>query len=398
MKRIMYYKWFILLMGTATFFFTIGLGRPCLPVLFKEIMDELGLSIFEIGTVWGMDSFAGALVALPAGLLIDRFSIKYVTSITCILIGLFGAARGLSNDFFSMSITMFIFGLFAPMTTTIIPKIISIWFDKRRLGLANSILIMGITIGAMVSTSTSATFMSPLVGGWRNLLFLYGTFPIMMGFLWIISFKEPEKITISDKSSDVISFKKNMLHVIKTKQVWVLGFILFGHMGAYGGFIGYLPVYLREIGWSPVHADGALTLFLGLITVASIPMALISDRIGSRKRILVPSLVLSYLFLALIPFVEGKVLWVIIVLHGLARGGLMALFRALVIETEGIGAEHAGTATGLTNMLLMIGYAVFPPLGNSLAHIHLGLPFILWAALSSLMVCLFVYVKEEGAG
>ena len=108
--------------------------------------------------------------------------------------------------------------------------------------------------------------------------------------------------------------------------------------------------------------------------------------------------VLSYLFLALIPFVEGKVLWVIIVLHGLARGGLMALFRALVIETKGIGAEHAGTATGLTNMLLMIGYAVFPPLGNSLAHIHLGLPFILWAALSSLMVCLFVYVKEEGAG
>ena len=84
----MFYKWFILLMGTATFFFTIGLGRPCLPVLFKEIMDELGLSIFEIGTVWGMDSFAGALVALPAGLLIDRFSIKYVTSITCILIGL----------------------------------------------------------------------------------------------------------------------------------------------------------------------------------------------------------------------------------------------------------------------------------------------------------------------
>ena len=74
----------------------------------------------------------------------------------------------------------------------------------------------------------------------------------------------------------------------------------------------------------------------------------------------------------------------------------MALLRALVIETKGIGPAHAGTATGLTNILLMLGYAFFPPLGNSLARIHLGLPFILWASLSGLALISFIYVKEEG--
>lgn len=391
----MCYKWYILLLGTATFFFTTGLGRPCLPVLFTEIMDDIGLSIFETGIVWGMDSLAGAVVALPAGLIIDRFPIKYVISFTCLFIGIFGAVRGLSTDFLSMSAAAFLFGLFAPLTNTIIPKIISIWFDKRRFGLANSILIMGITIGGMVSASTSATLMSPLVGGWRNLLFIYGCFPIIIAFFWFFSTIEPARPFSNAKTTPVQSLKKSLLHVIKIKQVWVLGFILFGHMGAYGGFIGYLPVYLRKTGWSPIMADSALTLFLGLITISGIPMAMISDRLGSRKTILVPALALSYVTMAITPFFTGKSLWMLIIVHGLARGGLMALFRALVIETKGVGSKYAGTATGLTNMLLIAGYAIFPPLGNSLAHIDLGLPFILWASLSGLILLLFIFVREE---
>jgi cyanate permease len=247
----------------------------------------------------------------------------------------------------------------------------------------------------MISASLSATMMSPLLGGWRHVLFLYGAFPIIIGLMWYIFIQDSTHPT-TGQTMKVVPFRDAFLRVIKIRQVWLLGFILFGHMGAYGGFIGYLPVYLRELGWSPIHADGALTLFLGLITLASIPMALISDRLGSRKKILVPSLGLSCLTLGLVPFFDGLTLWLIIICHGLARGGLMALLRALVIETKGIGPAHAGTATGLTNILLMLGYAFFPPLGNSLARIHLGLPFILWASLSGLALISFIYVKEEG--
>ncbi|MBN1848340.1 MAG: MFS transporter [Deltaproteobacteria bacterium] len=389
-----HYKWFILALGTATYFFTIGIGRPCIPVLFKEILDELGFSIFQIGTIWGMDSFAGALVALPTGLLIDRYSVRRVLTLVCLSIGFFGAARGLSTGFLTMSLAMFLFGLFAPMTTTLIPKVIAIYFDKRSLGLANSISIMGITIGAMISASMSATFLSPVLGGWRNVLFLYGALPIIVGVMWYL-FIQDSTSSGADRTVKTVPFKDAFLRVVKIRQIWLLGFILFGHMGAYGGFIGYLPVYLRELGWPPIQADGALTLFLGLITLASIPMALLSDRLGSRKKILVPSLTLSCVTLGLVPLFNGLALWLVIICHGLARGGLMALLRALVVETKGIGLTYAGTATGLTNILLMLGYALFPPLGNSLAHIHLGLPFVLWASLSGLALISFIDVKEE---
>lgn len=44
-----------------------------MPVLFKEISDDLGLSVAQIGTIWGLDPLAGVFIGLPGGLLADRF-------------------------------------------------------------------------------------------------------------------------------------------------------------------------------------------------------------------------------------------------------------------------------------------------------------------------------------
>ncbi|MFC1533147.1 MFS transporter [Thermodesulfobacteriota bacterium] len=388
------YKWLILLLGTSSFIFVVGFQRACIPVLFKEILDDLGLSMLEIGAIWGMDSFAGMFVSLPAGLIIDRFKIKRVLTFVCLSIGVFSALRGLSVGFISMSIAMFAFGLFTPMMATLVPKTLAVWFDRSNLGFANSILNMGLTVGQMLAASFSATIMSPLLGGWRKVLFIYGIFPILMALLWHFFAREPKNISSPVNDIDRVPFRQALLRVLKIRQVWMLALIMFGHMGAYGGFIGFLPVYLRESAWSVFNADGALTLFLGAISLSSIPIALISDKLGSRKKILVPALILECITLGLIPIFNGTALWFLIAVHGLLRGGLTALLRAFVVETKGVGPTYAGTATGLVSTFLMLGYAIFPPLGNSLAHINMGLPFILWASLLGLTMMAFIFVKD----
>src|SRR3990170_7703281 len=105
------YRWYILGLTMATYGLITGTSRLAMPVLFKQISDDLGLSVVAIGTIWGMDPLAGVFIGLPGGLLADRFGVKRTLIVICLLCGVFGALRGLSDSFVSMSATMFLFGL-----------------------------------------------------------------------------------------------------------------------------------------------------------------------------------------------------------------------------------------------------------------------------------------------
>jgi len=84
-----------------------------MPVLFSELSNELGLSIVQIGTVWGLGSVAGIFSILTAVLLADRFGAKRILTIACLLAGVFGALRGISDNFAGLTITSLLFGLAA---------------------------------------------------------------------------------------------------------------------------------------------------------------------------------------------------------------------------------------------------------------------------------------------
>jgi MFS family permease len=62
-------------------------------------VKELGLSLVQVGTVWGATFAAGIFVLFFAGLLSDRFGVRQTLAIACLLTGVFGALRGLSDSF-----------------------------------------------------------------------------------------------------------------------------------------------------------------------------------------------------------------------------------------------------------------------------------------------------------
>ncbi|MFP4641610.1 MAG: CynX/NimT family MFS transporter [Dehalococcoidia bacterium] len=391
-----YYKWYILILATASHALISGAERMCLPPLFPEIGKSLSMSMTQMMTVWGMDPLAGIFVSLVAGLLIDRFGVKKTLSAICFFVGVFGALRGLSVGFISMAATMFTFGLLVTTMLTLLPKVTSIWFIGRRLALANGVLAFGMTGGAVFGTMTSATIFSPLLGGWSYVLVLYGIPPILLSILWFTTAREPErsKLRPTDKVSEV-PFREALSRVIRIKEVWIIGLVFMGAMGAFNSMVGYLPTYLRGIGWDAATADSALTLFIGMTTVSSIPMGIISDRIGSRKAVLVPSLFIVAISLGAIPFVDGYAIWALIIVTGLLRGGMFPLFTSLAVEQKGVGARYAGTAIGVVTSVTMIGASFAPPLGGAIAGIYGGgAAIITWAVLSIITLSGFIFIHE----
>jgi MFS family permease len=390
------YKWYILAIAVLTGTFVSAIPFSCMPVLFKEISEDLGLDLVQIGTIWGLASLAGIFVSIGAGLLSDRFGVKNILSIFCILVGITGALRGLSNSFFVLALTVFINGIVRLIIPITVSKTIGLWFRGKNLGMAMGVGAVGMGLGLMLGPMISATIVSPALGGWRNVMYLYGGLSAAVGILWIAFGREPRQV-VSTAASGTVPLRQALSKLIRLKALWFLGLTLLFRVGCLMGMTGYLPLYLQEQrGWEIAAADGTLAAFYAISTVCVVPLSIISDKIGSRKLILYIACIVGFVCVGLIPIVEDGMIWVLILAAGVFMDGFMSLTTTMLLETEGVGLKYSGTALGIVFTIVHIGSVSSPPLGNSLERISQGAPFFFWASLSLVALVMLAFVRETG--
>jgi MFS family permease len=386
------YKWYILILSILTNMFVVAIPAMGMSVLAKEISQDLHLSLVQIGIVWGLGSLPAILVSLFSGAVGDKVGPKRVLIVSSLLGGLLGAARGLTHDFFSLIFVVIVLGVLIPFVSINNIKITGQWFPAHQLGLANGLISMGMALGFLLGSLLSATTFSPLLGGWRNVMIAYGVIGALFSIPWFFVRTLPAHHHAVGQN---VSMRAAVSHVFKLKNVWLLGFTLFGVGGCIQGVLGYLPTYLRDIGWEAVRADGALSAFHTISMICVLPVAIWSDRLGARKYLLLSAALMVALGAGLLSFASGVWIWVAVLMAGFVRDAFMAIFLTMVIEVDGVGPIYAGTATGFTMAISGLGNFIAPPLGNSLAVFWPGAPFALWAGLTVLgMVCLSM-VKER---
>ncbi len=395
-KKDQKYRWYILALVTVSGTFVASIPSSCMPVLFKEISDDLGLSLVQIGTIWGLGSLAGIFVGIIAGVLSDWFGIKLILSVFSILVGITGALRGISNSYAILAVTVFINGIFRMIIPVTLTKTIGIWFKGENLGLAMGISAVGMGLGLTLGPLISATILSPVLGGWRNVMYFYGAISVGMGLLWVLFGREPLQSDLTSITSDTVPLRHVFSKLIRFKALWLIGLALLLRQGCMIGMAGYLPLYLREQGWGVASADGVLATYFAASTMCVVPLSYLSDRIGSRKAILFPAILVTMACIALVPVVEGSMVWILMVCAGIFMDSFMSVIVTMLVETQGLKMIHAGTAIGIVFSIANIGIAASPPIGNSLASFNPGAPFYFWALLALLAFIPVALAKETG--
>jgi len=374
--------------------FVVAIPAMAMSVLAKEIAQDLHLSLVQVGIVWGIGSLPAIVVSLFSGAVGDKVGPKRVLIVSSLLGGLLGAARGLTHDFYSLIVVVVILGVLIPFVSINNIKTVGQWFPPHQLGLANGLISMGMALGFLLGSLLSATTFSPLLGGWRNVMIAYGVIGASFSIPWLFVRTLPSHHHAVGKN---VSMRAAVSHVFQLKNIWLLGFTLFGVGGCIQGVLGYLPTYLRDIGWEAVRADGALSAFHTISMIFVLPVAIWSDKLSARKYLLLLAALMVAFGAGLLSFASGVWIWAAVLMAGFVRDAFMAIYLTMVIEIDGVGPVYAGTATGFTMAISGLGNFVAPPLGNSLAVLWPGAPFALWAGLAVLgMVCLSL-VKEGSA-
>jgi CP family cyanate transporter-like MFS transporter len=254
---------------------------------------------------------------------------------------------------------------------------------------------MGMAVGFTVGAAVSATLLSPALGGWRNVLFLYAGVSVLISVLWMFTRNGPGTEESTDGGRAAAPFRDALAKAFRNRSVWLLTIVLVGHVGCVQGMLGYLPLYLRDIGWTPAAADSALAIFHAVSVVGTIPLALLASRLSSRYAVLLAAVFLTAVGSGLLTVAAGALVWVAVGMAGVVRDGFMSVMMTRITQIPGLGVAYAGTAMGIAFTLSrLIGFAS-PPIGNSLATEGApGLPFLFWSGLAALALVAFFLLRR----
>ncbi len=378
-----HYRWPMLSYFTAVNIvinsFCMGVMSPLLP----EIASELNLSNTQVGIVWGAPGLGMLLFSLLGGNAGDRFGIKKVIAITLPLAAFFAAARGFCSSFLMLSFTMFLFGT---STAFIIPNLtrgVGLWFSSRELGRAQGLLLIGFFAGMALGAMVSASVLSPMLHGWRNVMKLVGLMAGALSILWLMLAREaPQEAHHAGRSMVHPGFIESFRKVSRVRDVWYLAAIEFAAVGSFMAFLGLFPKMLVSVGIDPGTAGIYLSVNTWSIIVFGFFGPSLSDKLGIRKGLLPVFLCIYSVAVIGLGLFTGWPLVLVLVLAAVGYGRAAPLFRTIILEQKNVGASLFGMAIGVVFTANRIGSWLLPiVMGWLLDATHL-----LWVAFLPVVV------------
>jgi len=386
-------------MANLVFIGVVGMPFTAMPVLFSSVTRELQLSLAYVGMIWGALPLGMALCSILGGLLGDRFDLRKVIGFGSFVIALASGLRGVSGGPVTLIIFMFLSGAALSIVIPNLPKIVGLFFPPRQRGLAFGMVNSGFNLGSILATALGATFILPLVGSWRNVIFFYSAICVVLGIIWLLVMKKGKSgqaIAGTSTTEREVPFRETLATIVRVKELWLLVITNFGVVGSYIALMGYIPVYLENAGVMKITGDTiSSTIFMAGI-IGAIALPTLSDRIGTRKLVLITCAAVTGMSTYLLSISGTMLFWLLIPLIGIAAMGFITLSLTMPLEMRGVGPIYGASAVGLVVAGQNVGGFLFPIIGGNLAEINQVWPFIFWAIIIFAAVIGLFLMRETG--
>jgi MFS family permease len=351
------YKWLLIAMLSGAFFFHQA-DRALFGLLTIPIQEELKLTDVQIGWINTTLSWTLAAMTVVAGFLGDRFSRKWIITLSLIAWSLMTICMGFIGGFvgalFFRSIATGVGeSFYAPSAYALIAV-----HHKETRSVALSIHQAALYVGLMVSGLMVAWALG-FLGTWRNVFIAFGAAGCALGVFFIWGLK--------DKSSNPV----NPVNPVKNKTALSAGLRAYfcnpSALCATAGFVAIVLVNNAYLFWAPKFAAEKFALDVGeagkgvmlwhhLFAFGAILLGgVITDRFVKRMprfRLGFQSVALlcGAPMLACLGFAPSfATLLVAASAYGVFRGFFEVNTHASLFDV--VAPEHRSTAVGLLNMI-----------------------------------------------
>ena len=361
--------------------------------LVPSIAAELTLTNAEAGFLFSVSILTLMVFRIPWGILFDCKGFKTSMAMALLLMGVFGLARGFAVDYASLLVTQFFLGVGLSGVIPAIPRLVSCWFPREKIGLATGICLAGFPIGDFAALSLTPLLVA-VFGGFRMVFQIYGVWCLLLVVLWWRFAHETE--TLSEASAQT-SLRSEFAKLLKTRMVWVLTGLYFCAGGCYDTLLVWLPSVMQAQGLDAFSASFVASMLPAGFLFSTIVVGAFSDRLGLRKPFVLVMGAASGPVVFLTGFTAGLPVYAMAFLAGLFTVGVLTIILAIPVETP-ILSHSLSSVLGIVASLGNLGSFVLPTLVGKLRDVSgtFLLPILVLAIVGEGMLALGLLLPETG--
>jgi MFS family permease len=338
---------------------------PVMPVL----MQVFSLDLTMANLLMSIFSLSAFLLAIPAGIIVHRLGPKRsgLVAVGAVIVG--AGLGALSGGAGALLASRMVEGLSFVFMMVVGPAIISLWFSAEERGAPMGVFATWVPVGSMIILNAAPALESAF--GWQAVWWfgcLYGAF----GFLvfWALV-RVPEVVhqaraNPGQDGAEQVSSERLFVTVrtaLANRNVWLLGLLFFCFTMVFPGFTNNMPTYLHTVRGYSLGQAALIVSLSSLGTIVGCPvMGMISDRIGSRKKVYTAALLIVSVLWLLPYHLTGAAIPLFLAVFGLMSGALPTMIFASVPEVvqrpELAGIGMGGVVT-LQNLGLLLGPVMF---------------------------------------
>lgn len=302
----------------------------------------------SLGTLMGAYSLAGIVVALPAGIMLARFSVRAVLLAGVGLMGLGGILLAMAPDFTLALAGRIVSGIGGTLLTITGAKMVLDRFSGATVALAMGLMLMAWPFGIGL-----ALLVAPMFGlDWRAGLWASALFCCFAFFLVLLTVRPSPR-----ESAAVARFG---LYRHEWAPLLGIGLVWAGYNATFAVAVGFAPAFLTASGMTPGEA-GLLASVIGFSILPLQPFGgALAERSG--RPMLVTVLCVIGMVLCLAGVSLGGPPWLLLPLFGVLAAAPSSLI--IVFAGKVLSPETRAFGMGVLYSLFYLGLAALPPLAG----------------------------------
>ncbi|MFK8020732.1 MAG: MFS transporter [Pseudomonadales bacterium] len=365
----MFFGWYIVGGTFIAQLFLIGFFSYSVSLFVAPVQAEFGVGLEEVmyslsfGTLFG-------LVAMPAGgILIDRYSTRWVMSVGAILFAaglyLLSIASSITQYVVLFGLTMAVGNALAgsqPSSTTI-----SRWFTTSR-GRALGISALGTSVGGIVVPLLLAYWIEQY--GWRLALeyFSYAVALVVLPTVALSIRGTPAEagLEVEDAQLQASATASTAIGALTTRDIisnssyWLIGLPLSLLFCVYLSVLSNITPYVTGLGHSTEQAGQLITVIAIGGIVGKVSFGFAADKINLKIGLwlAIGLVIIGFLILATEP--SYSLMLVAATLLGLATGGQLPVWGAMMARAFGLVSygRAMGLMSPMISLIVMPGFIV----------------------------------------
>jgi MFS family permease len=354
----------------ASFYLLAFFQRVAPAVMTDALMREFQIGAAALGNLSALYFYSYVAMQIPTGIIADRWGPRRLLSLGALVAAGGTLIFALAPDMRLVGLGRFLIGGSVAVAFVGCLQLANNWFPPRLYGMVAGMALLVGVVGAVCAGPPLRLGVDAF--GWRATILVSGLATVLVAAaIWIVVRDHPHEKgyrgpgpaadpTTPAASVSILAGIRTVLRYPNTVLLFLIPGGVVGPVLAFAGLWG-VPFLTTHYGLPPTRAAVLTTTLLVAWAVGGPVLGWLSDRTGRRKPLYVGGCVAAlacWSAIVLLPRPPLPVLVLLIILTGLSSGCMIISFA---FAKESVPGHLSGTATGITNMGVMMGPTLLQP-------------------------------------